>query len=293
MLTANGKNHIRRYLAQQVPVIGSVMVFGTGVRAEVGGDVMLQYEVARNNINLITYDFALNKLIYKATVPENFVGQIYEVGIYSAASDTLAGDFGSREIANFESGDLWVDNTTLLPEAYIDGPAATPAGAGHARIGSQALSHVPALSVTKTSSLKNIVADLTGYSGADYVTAALYVGNTNTASVSLRFMTDASNYYTFTATTAVTTTGYKVLDFLKSTATVTGAPSWANITELRLITTSAASGTSAIEWDGIRVQDNDTANLDYILVARKVIPTPQTKISGQSLDVEFTLDVSV
>jgi hypothetical protein len=100
-------------------------------------------------------------------------------------------------------------------------------------------------------------------------------------------MTDASNYYSYSLATAV---GYKLIKATKGSASVTGAPNWANITEIRIITTAAA-GTANVEFDAIRIEDVDSVSLDYILVARKVLAVPFTKTDGMSQDTEFSLDV--
>lgn len=277
MITTNGALHIKRYLGGSVGAIAQSIALGVGTAAEAVGSTAMDFEVIRANVILTSYDFVNNKLIFKATIPENFIGTVYEAGLWSLAVDASAGDYGSQTIATFESdSETWVGGTF----------AATAA-----RIGVEALQHTPALSTSTTSTMSDIVYDLSGYSSADYFNFAYNVGNANTASIKYRFLTSAGNYYEFNI--ASPTAGYKVTKLTKGSATVTGAPTWSNITEVDVITTSTAGGASAVSFDGIRLEDADTTNTEYVLVARELLATPFTKVDTMAQDVEFALAVTV
>jgi len=276
MLTIAGKSHIKRYLAQYVPSIAGAVAVGVGTRAEAGTDFGLQFEIIRAPITLITYDFATNKIVYKATLPADLVAQIYEVGLFSTYQDTVAGVFGTRLITDFNSAEGWASGVF---------------SATGARIGVDGLSHTPALSATTSTALSNVILDLGGYSGADIFSIAINVENANTSSLRVRFKTDSSNYYDLNI--GAQTSGYKVIDIVKGGATTTGSPDWAAISEIEVTTVSGAGGASAVTWDGIMIQDTDTVNLDYTLVARKVLSSPIDKIANQAQDIEFTLDATV
>lgn len=283
MLTTEGKNQIRRYLAGYVPNIASTMAFGIGTRAEALGDIALQLETTRSQVAFISYDFASNKLVWKAPIQDTYAGKVYEVGLYTIDINPDAGDFGSRLITPFDSADEdWIDVGSGLDASF---------NSTNTRVGTDSLRHTPALSTTATASLANIAMDFSGFSGADGFTFAYNVGNANTSQISFRFLTDASNYYRFDM--GAQTAGYKVVETTKSAALVTGTPNWSTITEIRVLTTSAGTGASQVDYDAIRIEDKDTTNLDYILVARKVLVTPFTKVDGQPLDCEFSLDVAL
>jgi hypothetical protein len=133
--------------------------------------------------------------------------------------------------------------------------------------------------------------DLSGYSSSDSFTFAFNVGNAFTSSIRFRFLTDGANYYDFNF--GAQTAGYKINEITKGSATVTGAPSWSNITDIQITTTSTSGGASSVEFDAIRIEDKDAQTLDYILVARKVLAAPVTKVAGMAQDVEFTLDITL
>lgn len=284
MLTTEGKNHIRRYLAGYNSQIAGAIGFGIGSRIESGNDINLQFETVRSEIDLVRYDFATNKLIFRAPVPLTYAGMIYEVGLYSQFADVKAGAYGTKMIAEFSpTTELWVDSTTLLNETY---------SATNSRIESGIL-HAPALNTTKTSSYSGVTYDLSGYDNNDFITLAMNVGNTNTASVAVTFLTNSTNYFTLTLTTPVQSAGYKIFEVLKSNAVATGSPDWGAITEVRISTTSSGSGASNVLWDGLLMADNNNVNLDYTLVARKVLTTPVVSVEGQTQNFEFTMDVTV
>jgi hypothetical protein len=283
LITTNGKTHIKRYLAGFVPSICQSIAFGIGGGAEAVGSTRLDFEVGRSDLTLTSYDFVNNKLIFKTSVPDDYLGKIYEVALYSLPENVAAGEFQSRLLTTFDSPtEAWVDAST--------GTAGTFNGT-FTRLGIDSLRHTPALSTTKVDTLTQVNMDLSGYSGADVFTVALNAGNTNTSSVKLLFLTDASNYYTVTLGAPVS--GYQVMTAAKSTAVATGTPSWSNITEMRVSTTSGAGGASQIDYDGVRIEDTDTLNADYVLVSRELLASPYSKVDGMTQEIEFSLDINV
>lgn len=276
MITLEGKQHIRRYLAGWTENIAEAIAFGIGTATETSTDKSLQFEVGRVDVSLYDYDFVNDAIVFKGSVPDEFIGKIYEIAIYSKFDDATAGNYGSRLITSFDSAtEDWTN------AAYT---------AVNTRIGIDSLNHTPALSATTTSVLSGINMDFSGNSGSDEFLFAFNCANANTASIAFRFKTDASNYYTYTASNPAT--GYTIVAATKGSLTVTGTPSWASITSVEVATTSKVGGASNVELDGIRIEDRDALNLDYTLVAREVI-SPITKLDGQSQDIEYALDVTI
>lgn len=283
MITLDGKTYVKRYLAGFVPAIAQCVAFGLGGKAEVNTDAKLQFEVGRSDIALTSYDFVNNKLVFKAEIPEDFGGKIYEVALFSLPSNTAAGEFDSRLVTTFDSAtETWVDATTGVAATF---------NATNARIGTDALRHTPGASTTKTDTLQSILMDLSGYSSADKFVLAVNAGNTNTSAAKVRFLTDLTNYYEVNF--GALASGYSVIEIAKSAAVATGTPDWSAITELRILTTSSAAGASSVDYDGLRIEDTDTLNTDYVMVSRELLTTPYTKVEGMTQEVEFSLDVNV
>src|SRR5690242_12536399 len=103
MITTDGKTHIKRYMAGWVPAIGRSIAFGIGATSETAGDKTLNLEIATTPVALTTYDFVNDKLIFKSSLPEDLVAEIYEVGLWSLEQNPSAGEYGARLISTFDS----------------------------------------------------------------------------------------------------------------------------------------------------------------------------------------------
>lgn len=289
MITAPGKIHIKRYLGGFVPAIAQSIAFGISAEGESENNTELGFEVGRVDISLTSFDFITGRIVFKAELPDEFSGKIYEAALYSVAADSVAGQYDSRLLVSFDSNsESWIDTATGLPGTYETGDLML---GGTSRIGPNSLRQNPAATQSMTHGMNQLAIDLSGYSGNDKFIFAYNVGNVHTTSIRFRFMTDSSNYYDITL--GAQTAGYHVEEASKSSAVATGSPNWASITELRVTTTSGAGGTSEVDLDGIRIEDVDTVNPEYVMVAREVIGTPYAKESGQFQAIEFTLDVNI
>jgi len=281
VITTLGKTYIKRYLAGQVASIAQAISFGVGTSAEALGDTRLAFEYGRSDIFLTSYDFTNDKLVFKAELPSDLAGKIYEVGIWSNAVNTNETVYGSKSITTFDSE----------TETWLTGGGAPVFTTTSTRIGIDSLNHTPSASTTATSNITGLVQDFSGYSSADIFAFSFNVGNANTSNVVVRFLTDASNYYTITL--GAQTAGYKTVTATKGSATATGSPNWGSITEIQVLTTSGAGGASSVDYDGIRIEDVDYVNPEYVLVARELLASPFTKVPGQIQELEFQLAVSV
>lgn len=284
MITTGGKLHIKRYLAGYVPSIARSIAVGIGPAAESLTDEKLQFEVERINVAYTGYDFVNNKLVFKGALPTTFAGTIYEIGLYSTSVNQLAGEYGSKLVTTFDSNtENWINLATSASSAFVT--------TGQ-RVGSDRLSHAYAASGTQTDALQEIFLDLSGHSNADKFVFAMHLLSGATTSTRFRFHTDASNYYEFNAG-AVSGAGFKVVEMTKGAATVTGTPDWSNITEIRVNSTATSGGALSLEFEAIRIEDVDTINPDYQLVAREVLATPSVSQDGKTQEIEFALDVTV
>lgn len=277
MITTTGKTFIKRYLAGQAgDMVGAISV-GIGSTAAALGDTRMQFEFARVPVDVISYDFASDLLVFKGSLDETVGGKIYEVAIWTSEVNAAAGNQESRIITTFDSEtESWTNGT-------FDSAVT--------RIGADSLKHTPSASGNTSSVLTGLTLDFVDNSSLDTFVIAYNVDNSFTSSIKFRFRTDASNYYEFTVSTP--TTGYKFSSFTKGSATVTGAPSWADINEIEVITTATGGGAASVEFDGIRIEDVDTVAPEYGLVARFIPVTPIVKAEGIVHDVEYTLPVTI
>lgn len=276
MITTEGKTHIKRYLAGITNVIGEAIALGIGDTAESESDTELVYEFARVDVSLVSYDFANDVLVFKAEIPSEVAGKIYEVGLWSAEVDSRAEGYSSRNLVTFDSeSEEWSTGTWETSTT---------------RIGPDSLRLAPALNTVQSSVLSDIVLDLSGHSGADTFEMAYHVIAV-ADSIEIRFRTDDANYYSWVI--ASPSTGYTFSETTKGALAATGSPNWANITSIEVIVDAPVGTGASVDFDSIRVNDVDTDNPDYIMVAREVLPAPHVKTEGIVQDIEFAIPVAI
>lgn len=282
MITSEGKLHLKRYLAGYEPDIGRALAFGVGTTPATLADMSLQYEVGRSPVNLVAYDFVTDQLIFKAVLNEQFDAVIHEVGLYSR-EDSSAGAFGSRIISSFDSDtELWMVGGS--PSAYT---------IENTRIGNDSATVSINTSSNVTLSLGNIAVDFSENSAADVFSFAFYCADANLSSIRYRFLTDASNYYDVTVPSGSIAAGFNIVPITKGSAVVTGTPNWGAITELQVTLFAKASGTAVVNLEGIRIEDTDTVDTGYVLVARVVLDVPFVKVAGRIQEIQFPLGVNI
>ena len=274
--------HIKRYLAGSVNDIGQSLALGVGQKPEASTDTALEYEIGRVSIDLVAYDFDTERLIFKATVTEEFDGVIHEVGLYSMEGSN-AGAFGSRTLASFDSEtEVWTSDT---------GP--TIFTTENTRIGGDSLTLTPAASGFVTAGNADVNVDLSENSGADQFSVAFYCADSNLANLSINFHTDSLNYYTITIPNELIVEGFNIARVAKDSAVATGTPTWDSIARIDVTANAKVSGSAVVNLEGIRIEDVDTVDIDYVLVSRAVLDTPFVKVSGRTQDIEFPLEVAI
>lgn len=265
MITTQGKSVIFRYLAGNLPRIAESIALGIGSTAENVNDTTLVFEADRVPVSLVSADILNDKIIFKGTIPQEYVGTIYEVGLWYGTPPQTSG--GSTIIVSFDS-----ETEDWIPATW---------NTAIARIGTDALQ----VAGGSSSTLSDIALDLSVYSDADFMSLA-YNADAAINNIVIRFSTDATNYYEYSFAAA---TGYEVKTMGKTAFTATGAPDWSNITSI----TVSATGTGNVVFDGIRAEDADTISTDYALVARSVLSTPKVKTADTEMDIEYALEITI
>lgn len=276
MITNRGKLFFKNFLASQTGQMVGAASFGIGSTAAAATDERLQFEFARQAVDVVAYDSVNNRLVFKGTIPQEVGGTIYEVGLWTSEANVMAVSDQPRIITTFDSEtEEWTNETTSLT----------------ARIGVDSLRHTPPASTSAGSTLAGLTLDFNDNPSTDSFILAYNVGNSNTAAIRVRFYTNSTNYYDMNISNP--TAGYKFSSVTKGSLTATGSPDWADITSIDVTTVSNSGGASDVLFDGLRIEDNDTTNLDYGLVARFIPAVPVVKPVGQVLDFEYTLAVTV
>lgn len=270
MITNLGKTIIKRFYSRQVAEIANYMAIGVGSTAATINDTQLNYEVVRYPLISINPDMAGDRIVFRSSIPAAIMTQAYEVGLYSVSGG--APD-KSRTINIFRTELPWTNSSYVVTNA---------------RVSPKTLKIDYVANGTTNSEVYGVSEDFSTFSDVDTLAFAFYVGS-NLSSLRVRMGSDSTNYFEFAITSPVA--GYNINRFVKSAATVTGSPSWANIKYIAIRPSASAAGTGSVFFDSIRMEDNTVSNQN-VLVARSVLSTPYTVDPNVPNDVEYSLAIS-
>lgn len=276
VLTTEGVRLVLRVLAEQASSFGQAIGVGVGNAAAAIGDTRLKWEVDRAQIAIKSADFDNHRVIMKATLPQNAVYKIYEMGLWSQFVNSLNSESVSRTLTTFETDfEAWT-NVTL--------------DSTQSRTSKDSAKIDAAISSTTTAS-NDVLLDLSGYSALDQFNIAFYKANNNITTLAL-VLDSASGSFTGSATVTALPVGYNILTINKGAFTSTGTPDWSAITKINVKVTAGATAGYLI-LDGIRIEDGDAVNPEYALVSRSVLATPLIKTDTAPMDIEYALEFNI
>ena len=111
----------------------------------------------------------------------------------------------------------------------------------------------------------------------------------NLSSVKARLYSSDSNYIEFTFTGHVV--GNNIKSLYMSNGVTTGTFNPESISKLGIIITPTSAQTS-VSMDGLRINDEDTFDPAYGLIARSILTSEMVKVVGREASIEFKLDLS-
>lgn len=272
LITTQGRGLILRYLAGNLGTFAGVIAAGTSPKAPTVADTKLGFEFTRGRVVLGAANVPAGQVVYKASMPLDAGGAVWELGLYPTQRGSEA-DYAGQVFVTFESGIETMTGGGVNTTNY--------------RIGKESYSATAAANGSTTVSVSSAVGNFIGYSASDVFSLAYFLNDANTSSITVRLKVDNSNYFSYNVSTG-TATGYFVTDWAKSAFTATGTPTWENITSADFIINARAGGATTVQLDGLRVSDTDVYP-DYGLVSRAVLATPIIKVPGEQMDIEYSL----
>lgn len=221
-------------------------------------------------------------VIYKATIPQDVSGIIREIGLYPS-SRTSVNNYDSKFIADFEDNLVWLDSSNAIP-SLVTTP--TP------RIGNSLIQVTATASSTKEYKAPISFIDMVGYSGNDTLTLAINQADLNLDYINVRLYSSDTAYYqiSFDGTDIDTGTGNKILSRNLSTMTSVNSPG-SLVSKVSVIVAAKASGTTNVYFDGLRINDEDSFDPTFGLIARSTV-SAITKVTGRPLDLEYKLGIN-
>lgn len=275
IITTAGKVSILNAISGKSAGFASSLMAGIGSTTATVNDTALEFAVGGNNINAIVADVVNEKIYFKATLPAADNYTIYELGCFATnyiGAQNISGA-GSLILLAFGENTAWMNDTG----SYVLGTA-------NNRIGINSIEYASFSSVKGHVAFNQNLISLPDASTFDLA----YYGN-GLSDLIVRFKVDASNY--FSCDTWSVTNGYHIEKTAKSSFTVTGAPTWDTLTSLEI----EATGTSAtLSLDALRYTIPVVSEaIDSSLLSRVILTTPQQKLAGISMDVEYLLELSI
>lgn len=275
IITNAGKANILNAIAGKTKGFATSMVAGVGSVTATVDDLALQFAVGGNDINAIITDLVNEKIYFKATLPALDNYKIYELGLFSINYTGAQNAFGAGSISLVTFG----ENTN-----WTDSIGASVLSSNNNRIGVTSIEYPSFSSVKGSMSFKQDLSIL-----PDNATFDLAYFADNLSSLVLRFKFDDANY--FQANTWTLTDGYNISKVLKSSFTATGSPSW---NSLRTLEIQSAGTLAVLSLDALRYTvPINSEPIDSTLLSRVVLVTPQQKLAGVSMDVEYVLDLNI
>ena len=296
MITKFGKRFLTSHLSGMVVSPTKDLAFGidsTAVQAN-GNDTRLGFEFYRvpvsfGSIDIQTDEFGAStySVVYQATIPQDVSGIIKEIGLYPGIKSS-SNNFDSKFIADFENNLMWFKSDDSNPELVANTTSSIKP-----RVGSyfSKVAVSASQSVEFTCSYSGL--DLSGYTSSDSLSLAYNQENTNLDSITFKFYSSDSSYYsaTFTGASSVTESD-KIAKVLFSTLTANNAfADLSSIIKIGVTVTAKSSGQAVVYLDALRIDDEDTFNANFGLISRSVLSSPIEKISGKPVDVEYRINL--
>ena len=213
-------------------------------------------------------------VIYSATIPTNIAGKINEIGIYSGQSYSR-NLYDSKFISNFELPYQWSPEPTLDQSDY--------------RVGDSSLIFTSNGTAAREYYYEIGDMDISGYNPLDTLSFSYKANDANLASLKVRLYSSDSDYLEFTFTGH--SVGYNIKSLLMSAGVSTGTFNSQSVTKLGIIVTPTSTQTS-VSVDGLRINDEDSFDPEYGLIARSLLDSTMVKVIGRESAIEFKLDLS-
>jgi hypothetical protein len=297
MITKFGKRFIASYLAGMVSFPKQDIAIGVSDGTDYAAsdsNTRLGFEFYRLPASFGSIDIQTDgggnstySVIYKATLPQDIAGIVKEIALYPG-SRTSINNFDSKFISDFENNLSWTDLSGQNPAlvAYSEEDPIYPVP----RIGSSLIMIETPQGSSEEYSATISPFDISGYSANDSLSLVYEKDDTNLSSIKVKLYSSDTAYHmaTFTASGAA---GQKIANINLSALTTHNGPT-STITKVAIEVTAGSGGDSVVYLDGLRINDEDTFDPTFGMIARDVLVTPLEKKAGKPVDIEYKIGLT-
>lgn len=283
MITKFGKRFLTNFVAGNSSFSSKEMALGISTNAEYAlsdtnsrlGFEFYRVPIRQGGIDIDTSVSPVRyTVIYSATLPTNIAGKINEIGIYSGQSYTR-NLYDSKFLSDFELPYKWSPEPALDQTDY--------------RIGDSSLIFTSNAALPKEYTYDLGTMDVSGYNPSDTLSFSYKVNDANLSSLKVRLYSSDTDYLQFTFTGH--SLGYNIKNLNMSTGVSTGTFNPQSVVKLGIVVTPTTAQTS-VSMDGLRINDEDTFDPAYGLIARSILDSTLIKVIGREAAIEFKLDLS-
>jgi len=297
MITKFGKRFIASYLAGMVSFPKqdiAIGISGASDYASADTNTRLGFEFYRLPASFGSIDIQTDEqgnstyaVVYKTTVPQDIAGTIKEIALYPG-SRTSTNSFDSKILSDFENNLVWFNSSNQNPElvAYSEAEPTFPVP----RMGSSLMMIDVSASSSEEYTSSILPFDISGYGSNDSIVLAYHKEDSNLSSIKLKLYSSATAYYeaTFNVSGA---TGHKMSSINFSSLTSNHNPS-NSINKIGIQVTAGSGGDTVAYLEGVRINDEDTFDPTFGMIARDVLPTPLQKNAGKPIDIEYKIGLT-
>lgn len=295
MITKFGKRFLTDYIAGNSNFDSKDLAFGIATSSQLSvadTNTRLGFEIYRLPVRLSSINIEDDGVggfnyyaIFKTTIPQDISGVISEIGLYPGIRSSL-NLFDSKFVTSFENNIIWVDSSNNSPGLEPNSSTFL------SKIGENMVRFNVTASTSKEYTNSIVLLDLSGYSVNDSLALAYKKSDNNTSNIRVKFYSSETAYY-YADFVPSGSNEDKIQSVSMSTVfnNIVGSPDLSNITKIGVQVTAGAGGNTVVYFDGLRINDEDTFDPQYGLIARSVLTTPLQKPSGRPVDVEYKLQL--
>lgn len=277
IITNIGKRHILNYLADKVTDRSRYIGIGIGSASPTSADYKLQFEINKYQVYTSTIDYSSNVIIMKAQLPLQLAATISELALFPGVSTSRAAE--DRVITFFNNDASWTNGS------YISESANSKINNTSFQIESSNGSIVTAAST-------DIPFDVSGYSTDDSISIAFKQNDVNLQYIDISFSSSDTDYYKYRIN-GTSVIGHRIVEvpLVDFFANPVGDPK-DSISKISITVKANASTSTSVDFDGMRINDNDTYIQETGAISRAALINPIVKEFGRILDLEYRLVIA-
>jgi len=292
MITKFGKRFLTDFIAGNSNFLNKDLALGISSEAASVDDTRLKFEIYRLPVNLSSINIEGDGFggfnyyaIFKTTIPQDISGVISEVGLYPGTRNSL-NLYDSKFISSFENNITWTDTSGNSPALELNSSTFV------SKIGESMVRFNVNASSSKEYNNSISLLDLSGYSVNDSITLAYKKADNNVSKIRVKFYSsDTAHYYADFTPSGANEDKLQSVSMSTVFSNIVGSADLTNITKIGVEVTASSSGNAVIYFDGLRINDEDTFDAQYGLIARHVFSSGNElkKSSGRPADIEYKL----